>query len=61
MTAAAYQRAWERILSPKMGSPLGVNLDLQNTSSVAQAFLAGKAAHISGITAKGLTLTFHLM
>ena len=30
VTAAAFQRAWERILSPKMGSPLGVNLDLQN-------------------------------
>ena len=28
VTAAAYQRAWERILSPKMGSPLGVNLNL---------------------------------
>ena len=30
VTAAAFQRAWERILSPKMGSPLGVNLDLQD-------------------------------
>ena len=31
VTAAAFQRSWERILSPKMGSPLGVNLDLRGT------------------------------
>ena len=60
VTAASYQRAWERILSPKMGSPLGVNLDLQNVVVGGDAFLNGKAAHISGITAKGQTLTFHL-
>src|SRR5262249_37414714 len=60
VTAAAYQRSWERILSPKMGSPLGVNLDLQNDVVGGAAFLAGKAQHISGISAKGLTLTFHL-
>jgi ABC-type oligopeptide transport system substrate-binding subunit len=60
VTAAAFQRAWERILSPKMGSPLGVNLDLQNVVAGADTFLAGKAQHISGISAKGQTLTFHL-
>jgi len=60
VTAAAYQRSWERILSPKMGSPLGVNLDLQKDVVGGDAFLAGKSAHISGISAKGLTLTFHL-
>jgi len=60
VTAAAYQRAWERILSPKMGSPLGVNLDLQKDITGGEAFLAGKAAHISGIKAKGNTLTFNL-
>lgn len=60
VTAAAWQRSWERVLSPKMGSPLGVNLDLQNTVVGGTAFLAGKTAHISGISAKGLTLTFHL-
>jgi ABC-type transport system substrate-binding protein len=60
VTAAAFQRSWERILSPKMGSPLGVNLDLQDTIVGGTAFLAGKAAHISGIKAKGLTLSFHL-
>ncbi len=61
VTAAAYQRAWERILSPKMGSPLGVNLDLQNTVVGGADFLAGKTQHISGITAKGQKLTFHLV
>ena len=55
VTAASYQRSWERILSPKMGSPLGVNLSLQDDIVGAQAFLDGKAAHISGISAKGLT------
>src|SRR4051812_41935543 len=60
VTAAAYQRSWERILSPKMGSPLGVNLSLQDSVVGGDKFLAGKAAHISGIHAKGLTLTFNL-
>jgi peptide/nickel transport system substrate-binding protein len=60
VTAASYQRAWERILSPKMGSPLGVNLSLQDDIVGGTAFLDGKAAHISGISAKGSTLTFHL-
>jgi ABC-type oligopeptide transport system substrate-binding subunit len=60
LTAAAYQRSWERILSPKMGSPLGVNLSLQDDIVGGQAFLDGKASKISGISAKGLTLTFHL-
>jgi ABC-type transport system substrate-binding protein len=60
VTAAAYQRSWERILSPKMGSPLGVNLSLQDDIVGGQAFLDGKASKISGISAKGLTLTFHL-
>jgi peptide/nickel transport system substrate-binding protein len=60
VTAAAYQRSWERILSPKMGSPLGVNLSLQDDIVGGQAFLDGKAAHISGISAKGLTLSFRL-
>jgi ABC-type oligopeptide transport system substrate-binding subunit len=61
VTAAAYQRSWERILSPKMGSPLGVNLDLQNVVVGADKFLNGKSAHISGISAKGNTLVFHLV
>jgi peptide/nickel transport system substrate-binding protein len=60
VTAAAYQRAWERNLSPKMGSPRGVNDQFQNVVVGAKAFNDGKADRISGITAKGLTLTFHL-
>jgi peptide/nickel transport system substrate-binding protein len=60
VTAASYQRAWERNLSPKMGSPVGVNDQFQKVIVGAQAFLDGKAQKISGITAKGLTLTFKL-
>jgi peptide/nickel transport system substrate-binding protein len=60
VTAASYQRAWERNLSPKMGSPVGVNDQFQTVIVGAQAFNDGKASKISGITAKGLTLTFHL-
>jgi len=60
VTAASYQRAWERNLSPKMGSPVGVNDQFQTVVVGAQAFLDGKAQKISGISAKGLTLTFHL-
>src|SRR6476469_2733668 len=60
VTAASFQRSWERILSPKMGSPLGVNLDLQNDVVGGDAFLNGKASKISGITANGNTLTFKL-
>jgi peptide/nickel transport system substrate-binding protein len=60
VTAANYQRAWERDLSPKMGSPVGVNDQFQKVIVGANAFLEGKAQKISGITAKGLTLTFHL-
>jgi peptide/nickel transport system substrate-binding protein len=60
VTAASYQRAWERILSPKMYAQYGI-FDQLNTMVVgAAAFTNGKAAHISGIKAKGLTLTFHL-
>jgi len=60
VTAASYRRSWERILSPKMGSPLGVNLSLQDVVVGGKAFLDGKASKISGISAKGNTLTFHL-
>jgi peptide/nickel transport system substrate-binding protein len=60
VTAASFRRAWERNLSPKMGSPVGVNDQFQNVIVGAKAFNDGKASKISGITAKGLTLTFHL-
>jgi len=61
VSAASFQRSWERILSPKMGSPLGVNLDLQNVIAGGASFLDGKSQHISGISAKGLNLTFKLV
>ncbi len=60
LTAASYQRAWERNLSPKMGSPYGVNDQFQKVIVGGEDFLAGKTQHLAGITAKGLTITFHL-
>ena len=60
VTAAAYQRAFERILSPKMFAQYGIFERLNKILVGAQKFVAGKAAHISGIRARGLTLTFHL-
>ena len=60
VTAASYQRAFERTLSPKMGSPEGVNIHLDTEIVGASAFLAGKASRISGISAKGQTLTVKL-
>jgi peptide/nickel transport system substrate-binding protein len=60
VTAAAWQRAIERILSPKMGSPVGVNISLQDVIQGGDAFLNGKTQHISGVSAKGLKLTIKL-
>jgi len=60
VTAAAFARSFERILSPKMGSPYGVNIKLDQELVGGSAFLAGKASHISGVSAHGLTLTVHL-
>jgi len=60
VTAASYQRAWERILSPKMYAQYGIFDQLNKMVVGAQAFTDGKSQHISGISAKGLTLTFHL-
>jgi peptide/nickel transport system substrate-binding protein len=61
VTAMAYQRAIERVLSPKMGSPVGVNIHLQDEIVGGTAFLNGKSAHISGVSAKGQTLTVSLV
>jgi ABC-type transport system substrate-binding protein len=61
VTAASFQRAWERILSPKMYAQYGIFDQLNKMVVGAQKFTDGKAAHISGISAKGLTLTFHLV
>jgi peptide/nickel transport system substrate-binding protein len=60
VTAACFRRAWERILSPKMFAQYGIFDRLNRLVAGAQKFTDGKAAHISGIDAKGLTLTFHL-
>jgi peptide/nickel transport system substrate-binding protein len=60
LTAAAFQRALERNLSPKMGSPVGVNIQLQKLIAGGEAFLDGKAQKIAGVSAKGLTLTVKL-
>jgi ABC-type transport system substrate-binding protein len=60
VTAKCYQRAWERILSPRMYAQYGLFDRLNEMVVGAQAFANGKAAHISGINARGLTLTFHL-
>lgn len=60
VTAASFSRAFERVLSPKMGSPYGVNIQLDKELVGGSAFLAGSAQHISGVSAKGLVLTVHL-
>ena len=67
VTAKSYQRAFERILSPKMFAQYGVYDGLDTDIVGGQAF-AGTGAfqgkptttHISGIKAKGLTLQIHL-
>jgi len=68
VTAASYRRAWERILSPNMYAQYGIFDQLDKMVVGAKQFCgkscgaSGKpAAHISGIKAKGLTLTFHLL
>src|SRR5262249_4945879 len=61
ITAKNYVRAWERILSPKMYAQYGTFDQLNKMVVGAQAFTDGKTAHISGIKAKGLTLTFRLV
>jgi len=60
VNAASYQRAFERTLSPKMGSPVGVNIGLQDEIVGADAFFNGKASSISGVKASGNTLTVKL-
>jgi len=67
VTAMAYQRAFERVLSPKMYVQNGCFLAIDQMIVGAAKFAncAGTAGvktsqHISGIKAKGLTLTFHL-
>src|SRR5262249_46990693 len=61
VTAPACSRAWEVILGRTLGSPLGVTLHLQTVMVGGAPSLAGKPQHISGITAKGQTLSFTLV
>ena len=61
VTAASFQRAFERNLSPKMGSPLGVNIQLEKAIKGGEDFLAGKTQKISGVVAKGQKLTITLV
>jgi len=60
VTAAAYKRALERNLSPEMGSPLGVNVQLHKLIVGGEAFLDGKTKVLSGVAAKGQVLTVKL-
>ena len=67
VTAVNFQRAFERILSPKMFAQYGVYDGVDTDLVGGQAFAGtgsfqGKPTtkHISGIKAKGLTLTLHL-
>jgi peptide/nickel transport system substrate-binding protein len=61
VTAAAFQRALERNLSPKMGSPVGVNTQMDKILLGGAAYLAGKTQSIAGVKAKGMTLTIKLV
>ncbi len=60
VTAASFQRAIERNLSPEMGSPLGVNDQVDQIIQGGAAFLDGKTKKLSGVTAKGQKLTIKL-
>jgi ABC-type transport system substrate-binding protein len=60
VSAVAFQRAFERTLSPRMFAPYGIYEGLNTLVVGARAFAAGKAAHISGVKARGLTLTIRL-
>jgi peptide/nickel transport system substrate-binding protein len=60
VTAANFQRSFERNLSPKMYAPFGVYDQLDKWLVGGVAFNKGQAQHISGIKAKGLKLTIHL-
>lgn len=69
VTAASYQRAFERVLSPKMYAQYGTADQIDQWLVGGQKFAKtgpyakekSSPAHISGIKAKGLTLTIHLV
>jgi YVTN family beta-propeller protein len=58
VTAQTFKTTIERTLSPRMHSPAG-----QYLANVvgATAYMAGKASHITGVTANGDTLTIQLL
>jgi peptide/nickel transport system substrate-binding protein len=60
VTAANFQRSFERNLSPKMFAPYGIYDQMDQFLVGGKAFAGGHTQHISGIKAKGLTLTIHL-
>ena len=57
LTAAAFKRAFERAADPKQASPA---IAFMHTIVGADARNAGKAGSISGVTARGQTLTIRL-
>jgi peptide/nickel transport system substrate-binding protein len=58
VTAQTFKTTIERTLNPRMHSPVSTQLD--NIVGV-RAYRAGTAAHISGVTANGNTLTIRLL
>ena len=58
VTAQTFKDTIERTLNPRMKSPIAYEF---TTVVGAMAYLASKAAHISGIVARGNTLTIHLL
>lgn len=62
ISAASFKRAFERNLSPKMkqGSPVGVNVGMDKLIVGGTAFLEGKSQNLTGVVAKGNTLTIRL-
>jgi peptide/nickel transport system substrate-binding protein len=60
VTAASFKRALERNLSPKMGSPLGVNVHMDKLIQGGTAFLDGKTSTLAGVKASGQVLTVRL-
>jgi peptide/nickel transport system substrate-binding protein len=62
VTAAAFKRALERNLSPKMGqgSPMGVNVHMDDLIVGGKAYLEGKAQTLAGVKAAGQVLTVKL-
>ena len=59
MTASTFKYSLERALSPKLGAE-APGFDLIGDIAGAKAFHEGHAEHISGIVARGETLTIHL-